>query len=410
MSSRLIHNDIVDRIVESDSFGKSDTYANLLKYLVECTNSGNVPKETTIGTHLFGLNATENYDNAKVRVYVFNLRKKIKQYFQNEGKTEEHILTIPKGSYKVEMVKKLSPDKKTSLFKNPKTPIFLAGFLVVSLFLNFIFWNKNNEVEKSFEVIPKTEFWNDFIEDEQPILVVLGDLFIYTEENTITGSHRTIRNSSINSQLEFEDYKERNAGSTMVFGDLTYTYLIRNSSDWIESLTKIFYSNHKSFNTRVISRIGAKDIHDHNIIFIGMQKTAGLFNNYFLSSQFSLIDDNTIGYQATPESDVKKFSPSGNPDQFHTDYGFVAKFPGPNNNTIFMFGGIWDTAASQSLKNFTDPELIANLENQMKQQFNEVPEYFEVLFEVSGLDRTELNTKVVIMNEINEPAIVWAEK
>ena len=75
-----------------------------------------------------------------------------------------------------------------------------------------------------------------------------------------------------------------------------------------------------------------------------------------------------------------------------------------------MFGGIWDTAASQSLKNFTDPELIANLENQMKQQFNEVPEYFEVLFEVSGLDRTELNTKVVIMNEINEPAIVWAEK
>ncbi|MEQ6122308.1 hypothetical protein [Reichenbachiella sp. MALMAid0571] len=410
MSEKEIHNDLVNRIIESDSFGKSDTYANLLKYLVDCTKTNDIPKETTIGTHLFGLNAAENYDSAKVRVYVFNLRKKLDQYFQNEGQNEECILTIPKGSYKVEMVKKSSAGKKSISLKNPKTLLLISVLLCISIVLNFIFWNKNTEIEKSYEVIPKTKFWNDFIEGERPVLVVLGDLFIYTEQNTITGLRQTIRNSGINSEVEFENYKEKNADSTRVFGDLTYTYLIRNTTDWIESLTKIFYSNHKSFNTRVISRIGAKDIHDHNIVFIGMQKTAGLFNNYFLNSKFSLIDDNTLGYQANPESDIQKFSPLGNPDQFHTDYGFVAKFPGPNNNTIFMFGGIWDTAASQSLKNFTDPELIANLENQMIQKFNKIPQYFEVLFEVSGLDRTELNTKVVHMNEIDKISIVWAEK
>tara|TARA_R110002049_G_scaffold84904_1_gene216093 strand:- start:380 stop:622 length:243 start_codon:yes stop_codon:yes gene_type:complete len=77
---------------------------------------------------------------------------------------------------------------------------------------------------------------------------------------------------------------------------------------------------------------------------------------------------------------------------------------------FFILLGIGNPASSQSLKNFTDPELIADLENQMKKQFNKVPKYFEVLFEVSGLDRTELNTKVVLMNEIDQASMVWTEK
>ena len=138
-----------------------------------------------------------------------------------------------------------------------------------------------------------------------------------------------------------------------------------------------------------------------------MQKTAGLFNNYFVNSNFDLADDDTFTYQDESDNTTKQFSPKGDPDKYHTDYGFVAKYPGPNNNTIFMFGGLWDTAASQSLKNFTDSESLVQLEESMVSKFGKVPNNFEILFEVSGIDRTELDTKVLYMNEIKILNGVW---
>ena len=410
MSKSSARSEMVERIIGSDSFGKSLTYANLLKYLVDCTESGEVPKESTVGTQIFGLNASENYDSTKVRVYIYNLRKKLNLYFQNEGTNEEFILTIPKGSYKVEYTKKTSTQSNHNNTKYKNISLTLICLLTLSVVAIAILWNQKKSIQKSYEVLPKTEFWSDFIDDDRPVLVVVGDLFIFTEHNKKTGTNKTVREFNINSELQYKEYKESHTDSTIELGELTYTYLIKNSMAWIESLTNIFFSHHKYFSTRVISRIDAKDLHDHNVIFIGMQKTAGLFNNYFLSSKFALKDENTYSYQVSDKTEIQLYLPSGDPVTYHTDYGFVAKYPGPNNNTIFMFGGIGDIAASQSLKNFTDRSSLMSLEAQMRSTFGKIPGHFEILFEVSGVDRTEFDTKVLHMNEIKESDNIWVEK
>jgi hypothetical protein len=407
MTEQKANHELTNRIVESKSFGQSSTYSNLLEYLVECTQSGDIPKETTIGLHLFGSNATEDYDSAKVRVYIFNLRKKLKKYFENEGSSEPLVLTIPKGSYKVEYIKKTSILSTSNFTKYKTVSIVLLGLLAISMAFTVFYWRQKESVQKSYEVIPESKVWSQFLDDDKPILVVLGDLFVFTELNTETGVVKTVRITKINSLDAYLALKQNHNDTTIELGELTYTYLIKNTTDWIESLTKIFFSKHKDFQTRVVSRIDTRDIHDHNIIFIGMQKTAGLFNNYFVNSNFDLADDDTFTYQDESNNTPKQFFPKGDPDKYHTDYGFVAKYPGPNNNTIFMFGGLWDTAASQSLKNFTDPESLFQLEESMASKFGEVPNHFEILFEVSGMDRTELDTKVLYMNEIKILNAVW---
>jgi hypothetical protein len=405
MTEHKAKSELTERIVESKSFGNSSTYSNLLKYLVESTESGDVPKETTIGAHLFGSSATEDYDSAQVRVYIFNLRKKLTKYFENEGSPEPLVLTIPKGSYKVEYIKKSSILTTSNFAKYRATSVILLVLLGISIASNFLFLDQKKYLQESFEVLPETKVWQQFIEDDKPVLVVLGDLFIFTELNKETGITKTVRITEINSLDAYLSLKQNHNDTTIELGELSYTYLIKNTSDWIESLTKIFFSRHKDFQTRVISRMDTKDIHDHNIIFIGMQKTAGLFNNYFQNSKFDLADDATFVYQNGAET--KRFTPIGDPDKYHTDYGFVAKYPGPNNNTIFMFGGLWDTAASQSLKNFTDPESLVRLEKRMMSKFGKIPDNFEILFEVSGIDRIELDTKVLYMNEIKILNGVW---
>jgi len=79
----------------------------------------------------------------------------------------------------------------------------------------------------------------------------------------------------------------------------------------------------------------------------------------------------------------------------------MLKFQGPNNNHIYIFAGIWDTGATQSLKNFTDSKLLLKLEDQIKTKFGKVPKNFEVLFEVNGIDRMELSSKILHLHQIN---------
>jgi hypothetical protein len=105
---------IVERITTSKSFGRSATYANMLKYLVECTLTNNIPKETTIASDIFG---KENFDPSQstlIRVYVYNLRKKLTRYYENEGITDTVILKIPKGNYEVKFIDQ-TPTKTTVL-------------------------------------------------------------------------------------------------------------------------------------------------------------------------------------------------------------------------------------------------------------------------------------------------------
>ena len=76
---------LLTRIERSNSIGSSSTYIRLLRFLVDCTLSETIPKEQAIAEHLFGKNSI-NSDTSKIRVYVYHLRKKLKLYFENEGK------------------------------------------------------------------------------------------------------------------------------------------------------------------------------------------------------------------------------------------------------------------------------------------------------------------------------------
>ncbi len=406
------YTELTNKIIESPSFGKSKTYANLLKYLVEGTISGNVPKETTIAQEIFGNQDFDPSESTIVRVYVYNLRKKLKKYYSHEGTDDPVRITIPKGSYKVEFIEPKPSQKSGNHHKKSQKPRYLQWavllLLLFSVGLNFLLWKLWSQEQDSFKVIPQESIWSDILQSKLPAHVLLGDLYIYEENNPSTGV-RTIRNPSINSQKDFEEYHSENPERGEKLQTMTYSFLIRNSSEWIKDLTPIFFTYHKDFNIRYMTQFNSKDLQDNHIVIIGMLKTFGLFNNYFDNSNFNFLQSaGTIQYQNDEMIEPESYAPAGNPDAYHTDYGFIAKFPGPNNNIVIMCGGIWDTGASQSLKHLTDPELLTRLENRMREKYNHVPKYFEVLLEVNGVDRTELSPKILHVGKIDPDKNLWA--
>lgn len=389
---------LLERINDSDSFGSSSTYERLLRFLVTCTRSGTIPKEQVVSEHLFGKNAVES-GSSKVRVYVYNLRKKLRLYFEREGKEEVYKLSIPKGGYKVKFERREQNTLTApSSIRQNYFRWLVFTVLLLSLLINvFLVLGKDRENENIFA---ESIFWKAFFEDDKPIQIIIGDLFVFSEVDTLIEEYRSIRIPHINTETQFEDYKtlEKNAQRTL--NEMTYTYLLKGSAEWILNLTKVFHPN-KEFNIRVSSMMEAKDLHDYNIIFVGMQKTAGIFNSYLDGSTFEFDVEQPNEYLHQIADTTLSYSPKGSAEERHKDYGLIAKYPGPNDNTIFMFSGLWDSATSESLRNFTTPSKLAKMEEYIRAQLGYVPPYFEIFIEVNGIDRIGFEAKILHVREIN---------
>lgn len=378
------------RIVASDSFGKSAVYENLLDFLIKSTINNEVPKETTIASHLFGDDKAYQ-DSSQVRVYIYHLRKKLNSYFENEGKEERYFLKIPKGRYKVELKEKEDPLKPIQSGSTKKIITVLSFIIILSLAINLYLLtspNKHNQINSN------NSFWKEFVLDEKPVLIILGDLFAFSETDLTTKEIQNIRIPYVNSKDDFEAYQKENIDPNKKLEELNYSFLVKGSAKGVGDLNRVLVSK-TNLNVRVLSRITTMDIHDSNIIFVGMQKTAGIFNNYFESSSFSLLDNGGTGYQLEYDGKINQYTPSGDPSLTHTDYGFIAKYPGPNNNTIFMFSGIWDTGTFNSLQLLTDESKSAKIKEEIIAKLGEIPPYFEMLIEVSGIDRIGFDTKIL---------------
>jgi hypothetical protein len=118
---REVENDgrlqLIERIVSSSSFQKSGRLKDLLRYLTEKTLCGAAQdlSEHRIGVDVFG--KPEDYsivEDSSVRVHVRQLRLKLHEYFDGEGRDGRQIVEIPKGAYAV-------------LFRTPEKTDFAAA-------------------------------------------------------------------------------------------------------------------------------------------------------------------------------------------------------------------------------------------------------------------------------------------
>src|SRR6202040_4081474 len=93
---------LVQRIVSSPPFQKSTRLRDLLHFITEQTIHGKAHEltEQHIGNALF--HKPSDYsplEDSSVRVHARQLRLKLHEYFNEDGRNESIVLEIPKGSY-----------------------------------------------------------------------------------------------------------------------------------------------------------------------------------------------------------------------------------------------------------------------------------------------------------------------
>ncbi len=116
---------LIDRILATGPFQKSGRLRELLPYLAERTLHGHSQEltEHNIGIAVFGKRSDYSpVDDSSVRVHARQLRLKLHEYFDGEGRSETMIVEIPKGSY----VPTFRPAHQTSFESLSITPVPIA--------------------------------------------------------------------------------------------------------------------------------------------------------------------------------------------------------------------------------------------------------------------------------------------
>lgn len=84
----------LQKISRSESFASSPRNIRILQFLVAQAIAQKQVKEQVIGVELFKNRYKPDSNDGKVRVYMYNLRRKLSEYYKTDGINDELIFEI----------------------------------------------------------------------------------------------------------------------------------------------------------------------------------------------------------------------------------------------------------------------------------------------------------------------------
>jgi hypothetical protein len=85
----------------------------------------------------------------------------------------------------------------------------------------------------------------------------------------------------------------------------------------------------------------------------------------------------------------------------YRDYGLISTFPGPGGNQFVIVAGARDAGMMQAAHALADPMFIKSLEQARPDANGSQPPAFEMLYEVTGYGRTNLDAMLVHTAKLN---------
>jgi len=372
----------LNKILGSKYFYKSPTSKALLKYLVQASIDNVDIKESVIGMHIFGDRYDGEKSNARIRVSVYHLRKKLEKYYKNEGKNDDLILTIEKGQYQVTFV---DGKTKSKTLKSTKFGIHIA---YISFILILLVWYS------AMHRKPNIPIWDSLFSNKKETVVYIGDVFGYLG-HTPTGGWGWIRDYKVNSEEDFLLNKNQLNLSEEDVRAADYSYVTASEVDAVKAISGLFFQQEKDFSVRLASKIDEKDIKEQNIIYVGPIKTNNRFTQ-LLTEHFSqfiyqdemlyLVDRKSGDYQSLSNLYNNKLNSNSS-----SEIAIVSKITGTYNTQQFLFFSDHDMGVRATVNYFTNKDSLQRFQDyNLKDQ-----EDFTAIYLVKGKDRVDLSMKLL---------------
>ncbi len=401
---------LFERIVASGALGRSKHYAALLKYLVQCSIENKSPKEIELAIEVLG--KPEDFDvsaDSSVRVYVHQLRKKLKTYYEKNELDAPFQLLIPKGKYSLAAAPRLATDnsvKRLSSHFSLNTSLLTAAVILLCVNLLYMYSQRSEASKPSSQIAATHRIWETVLKDDQPILLVMGDYYIFGELNANGNVARMVREFNVNSSSDLEDLQFSDIEHTENYLDLDLSYMPEGSAFALAKIVPILQKSGKTVNITMMSDLTSADIRSSHIVYIGyisaLEKlTAMTFAGSGLRlgrSYDELFNSKTTEYYT---------SDAGLPEEGEPfrDYGLFSTFPASSDTQVVLISGMRDAGLMHTAQALSDASALDDLVVAIDSDTDEAVASFEALYEVYGIDRLNFEASLIYTNLLDTQQI-----
>jgi hypothetical protein len=432
------------KIEKCGALGRSRSYARLLEFLIDASEAGRVPKELEIAIGVFGKGADfDPSQDSMVRVYAHNLRQKLEHFYATDGRAEPRRLVLARGEYRVSLS---APSSATNgeaaaapvSTEMPQSPMpsaappaidttapsgtspplrapqiaredaarrgllgrrLAAAFalLAIGALVGFFAAGARQPPPSPAQRVAASPIWAGVLADDMPILVVIGDYYIFGEVDKRDGDiKRLIRDFSVNSSKDLDELVMNRPDMLGRYMDLDLTYLPRGSAQSLLNVLRVLYTTNKPVRVMSMSELSIADLKSNHVVYIGYLSALDKLEDFVFASS-SLTIGSTYDELRNIETGETYTSEAGMPEthRSYRDYGFISTFPGPNGNQFVIIAGTRDPGMVEAAHVLSDPALVKSLEGSRPDKSTLGPPAFEMLYEVAGTARTNLDAMLV---------------
>jgi hypothetical protein len=145
---------------------------------------------------------------------------------------------------------------------------------------------------------------------------------------------------------------------------------------------------------QALSSLNSEEIKRNNEIFIANINSFGFVTRF--------LDQSSISLTTNPRQIIIK-KDTGNvvlsvPEYiqgYYTDYAFLVKLPGPDNNYLSLMGD-FHASGIKGLSNYITNEFsLGELKEMVKKEFGRFPHYFEMVVKVTSYNYVDFKTELI---------------
>lgn len=389
----------VEEIISAGALGKSDAYARLLRFLANRAHTQKSVKEIEIAIEVFGRDGTFDVtQDSLVRVYIHKLRTKLNNFYEQSGDTYTQRLSIPKGSYLLGLEENNSsafaPNPLVQFASPARLSLMLAS-LVLGVCLAFAAQYINRQYNTEPAAID-SDIWSSLANSEKPLLVAIGDVFVFSEVTPEFEQLREIRDFSVSSDLEFLLRQEADTTFMEEYRDYGVRYLPSAIAPSLMALSQ-FWGTERAITVRLASQLEDLDLSQFNIVYMGYYTSLSQFETaVFSDSVLQLHPNGSVLIQdETGEIYVGDGQIAEGYRDRYLDYAMLRKVNLANGNTLFALMSARD-AGLENLANF-----VFSLEGTqaIEAQLTRANDSFEMLLEVSGSEPEDLISQIRMIEQ-----------
>ena len=401
---------LYDRIEASGVLGRSKHYGALLEYLIRCSVEDRSPKEIDLATEVLG--KSENFDvsaDSSVRVYVHQLRKKLKAYYEQNELDAVYHLAIPKGKYSLAAIPNSIPKNAAQGFSSKfglNSALLALAVVLLGGNLLVMFTTQEESATPPSQMAANHPVWETVLGDEQPIMLVMGDYYIFGELNANGNVARMVREFNVNSRSDLEDLQFSDIEHTENYLDLDLSYMPEGSAYALAKIAPILQRSGKTVNISMMSDLTTADIRSNHIVYIGyisaLEKLTSMVfagSGLRIGRSFDELFNTKTAEYYTSDAGLPE---EGDPFR---DYGMFSTFPASMDTQVIMISGMRDAGLMHTAQALSDTAALDDLIMSIDRDTDEAIAGFEALFEVYGVDRLNFDANLVYTNLLDTTKI-----